>query len=78
MISMILPQETIGGNTATCTGDAPFPHNLKVLHLQVCGSAASGYYIGFICPQCGSYSRESEYFRTYEQAEKALKSGTFC
>lgn len=32
----------------------------------------NAYYIGTEC-ECGPYSRESEYFKTQEEAEKALK-----
>ena len=46
------------------------------LDLQVLSSAA-GYYIGFMCPECGPYSRESGYFRDREQAETALDLGGF-
>ena len=76
MIQIALPGETVGGDTVTCIGDDTYSHDPEVLHLQVCSSYA-GYYVGFFCPQCGPYSRESGYYRTYEQAEKALKSGAF-
>ncbi len=42
------------------------------LYLKVCHSNA-GYYLGYECPGCGPYSRETGYFRTYEQAERELK-----
>jgi hypothetical protein len=38
--------------------------------------SAAGYYIGTQC-ECGPYSRESGYYRTYEEAESALNSGSF-
>lgn len=38
---------------------------------EVCQSAA-GYYIGTMC-DCGPYSRESGYYRTFAAAEKDLK-----
>jgi len=38
------------------------------LKLQICHSQA-GYYLGFFCPYCGPYSRESEYFRSRVEAE---------
>jgi hypothetical protein len=41
------------------------------LKLEVCRSGA-GYYLGTWC-NCGPYSRESGYFGTEEEAEKALK-----
>jgi len=43
------------------------------LDIQVLCSAA-GYYIGFFCPECGPYSRESGYFRSREEADSALNS----
>jgi hypothetical protein len=46
------------------------------LALQVLSSAA-GYYLGFFCPYCGPYSRESGYFRSREEAETALDLGGF-
>mgnify|MGYP003594745806 CR=1 FL=1 len=39
---------------------------------KVCRSNA-GYYVGKECPNCGPYSRESGYHKTYESAEKELK-----
>ena len=39
--------------------------------------SAAGYYIGFFCPECGPYSRESGYYRSYEEAEKALNTGAY-
>ena len=36
--------------------------------------SAAGYYLGFFCPQCGPYSRESDYFRKREAANAALAS----
>lgn len=46
------------------------------LPAQVLMSGA-GYYIGTFCPNCGPYSRESGYYATREEAEIALKNGTF-
>ena len=39
--------------------------------LKVCQSAA-GYYVGRFCPECGPYSRDSDYFKTREQAQSYL------
>ena len=39
--------------------------------------SAAGYYIGFWCHRCGPYSRESGYYRSYEEAEKALNTGAY-
>lgn len=33
----------------------------------------AGYYIGTFCDNCGPHSRESDYFRTREDAEAELK-----
>ena len=46
------------------------------LEIQVCKSMA-GYYVGFWCGACGPYSRESGYYRNYEEAEKALSTGSY-
>lgn len=42
---------------------------LEVLH------SGGGYYIGYWCPECGPYGRESSYYSTRQDAEAALKSG---
>ena len=39
--------------------------------------SAAGYYVGFWCENCGPYSRESGYYRSYEEAEKALSTGSY-
>lgn len=67
---MVLPKETVyGGAPITCPdcgAEVPGP--------QVMSSAA-GYYIGYGGCHCGPvYSRESDYFRTYEEAEKVLQA----
>ncbi len=60
----MLPGETIrNGASDECCG--------KKLELQVLHSAA-GYYIGTYCPQCGPYSRESDYYSTFAEAQLAL------
>ncbi|MHA1344958.1 MAG: hypothetical protein ACTSO3_01025 [Candidatus Heimdallarchaeaceae archaeon] len=53
-------------NEATCI-DCASALPLKVLHSN------AGYYIGTFCSCCGPYSRESEYFKTRDEAEKELK-----
>ena len=64
----MIPGETIlSGAPSTC------PDCQIRLVLQVCRSAA-GYYLGTYC-NCGPYSRESEYFDSREEAEKALMVG---
>ena len=40
-------------------------------------SGAAGYYIGFFCPECGFYSRESGYFHSRDEAETAFDLGDF-
>ncbi len=40
--------------------------------------SAAGYYIGFFCDNCGPYSRESGYYRSYEEAKYALDNGLYC
>lgn len=47
------------------------------LPLKVCHSAA-GYYIGWFCPNCGPYGRDSvEYYRTHEVATRAMTTETY-
>ena len=46
------------------------------LAVKVCVSGA-GFYIGFFCPHCGPYSRESGYYSNREEAEHALNSGNY-
>lgn len=41
------------------------------LELKICRSAA-GHYLGYFCPQCGPYSRETGYFNSHQDAERAL------
>lgn len=38
--------------------------------------SGAGYYIGFWC-NCGLYSKESGYYRTRKEAEKAFNSKEF-
>lgn len=64
----MLPGEIPVTETVTCCGD-PLP--LEVLR------SAAGHYIGRFCPGCGPYSRESDYYPTYEKACAALASNTF-
>lgn len=61
---MTIPGETIlTGAPAECCGQR--------LELEVLRSAA-GWYIGTRCPNCGPYSRESEYFYSEADANKAI------
>ena len=67
---MTLPGECVGEPTTIC-------HECSTeLAIDIQKSAA-GYYVGFFCPTCGPYSRESGYYRTYEEAEKALSTGSY-
>lgn len=62
---MALYGELAGYNeSVTCSCGVVMP--LEVLH------SGGGYYLGYFCPKCGPYSRESGYFRTEEEADKAL------
>lgn len=45
----------------------------KVVLVNKVMSSAAGHYIGTSC-DCGPYSRESDYFKSHEAAEKALKT----
>ena len=67
---MTLPEECISDSRTIC-----FECN-TVLTIQVLCSAA-GYYIGFFCPECGPYSRESGYFHSRDEAETVLDLGDF-
>jgi NAD-dependent SIR2 family protein deacetylase len=44
----------------------------KKLQLRVCRSNA-GYYLGYYCPDCGPYSRETVYYPKESQAETDLE-----
>ena len=67
---MTLPGECVNSINTTC-------HECGTeLNIGLQKSAA-GYYIGFWCPECGPYSRESGYYCCYEEAEKALSAGVY-
>jgi len=67
---MTLPGECVNSISTTC-------HECGTeLNIGVQKSAA-GYYVGFWCPECGPYSRESNYYRSCEEAEKALSTGSY-
>lgn len=66
----MLPGETIlSGAEDTCDCGIKLP-------FQVCQSPA-GFYIGTQCSECGPWSRESDYFKTRELAQKALDENTW-
>lgn len=63
----MIPGETIlTGAPETCS-DCHITPKLSVYS----SPGGAGYYIGTYC-ECGPYSRESDYFKTRELAEKAL------
>lgn len=64
----MIPGETVGAKTTKCR------ECNQTLIIKVCHSWG-GYYIGFRCPNCGPYSRESDYYKTQKEAEEALKNG---
>ena len=69
--NMTIPGETVAtGASKTCEDCSSNP-TLGVY------SSAAGWYIGYMCPKCGPYSRESNYYKTYKDAEKALESGNY-
>ena len=66
----MLPGECVGDTTEVCFDCR------SEMAIKICTSAA-GHYLGFICPKCGPYSRESGYFPTKEDAQAALDSGAY-
>jgi hypothetical protein len=67
---MTLPGECVNARETIC-------HECGTeLEIDIQKSAA-GFYIGFWCGRCGPYSRESGYYRSYEDAEKALSTGSY-
>ena len=68
---MTLPGECVNDIKTTC-------HECGTeLNIDIQKSAA-GYYVGFFCNECGPYSRESGYYRSYEEAENDLSKGTYA
>ena len=68
--SMTLPGECVNDTQTACMECG------TALDIQVLCSAA-GYYVGFFCPHCGPYSRESGYYASREEAEQALSNGFY-
>lgn len=64
---MTLQGEIVGESKTTCINCG------EEMEAKVCRSAA-GWYIGFFCGNCGPYSRESGYYRTMEEATKAMQT----
>jgi hypothetical protein len=67
---MTLPNECVNDTQTACMECG------TALDIQVLCSAA-GYYVGFFCPHCGPYSRESGYYSSREEAEVDLSSGCY-
>jgi len=67
---MTLPSECVNETQTVCMECG------KTIDLRVHCSVA-GYYIGFCCPNCGPYSRESGYFHSRNEAETVLDLGDF-
>lgn len=63
---MALPGETVGPYGTRCEDCG----NWLIIGVQ---HSNAGYYVGYWCDNDGPYSRESGYYRTFEEAEKALK-----
>jgi hypothetical protein len=66
----MLPGECVNDTVETCF-DCRADMEIKVL------SSAAGYYLGFMCPNCGPYSRESGYFADAFSAKAALATGSY-
>lgn len=63
----MLPGETVAtGAPSTCSDCG------NELELEVCRSGG-GYFLGYFCGQHGQHSRETGYFRSEEEAKKALE-----
>lgn len=67
---MVAPGECVNDVVTTCSGCK------TKLNVDVYRSPA-GYYIGFFCPNCGPYSRESGYYASYCDAKRALISKNY-
>ena len=66
-INEVIAGETVGGSpSTTCDCGTEMP-----LAVQQSGA---GYYLGYFCPKCGPYSRESGYYRTREEAESNMEA----
>lgn len=66
----MLDGETIATGAPKVCPDCKTKVKVQVL------SSNAGYYIGTSC-DCGPYSRESGYYKTREQAQKALDKGDY-
>lgn len=67
---MTLPGECVNDTETECF-DCEEPMKIGVYQ------SGAGFYIGFFCKNCGPYSRESLYYGSRANAEKALKDKTY-
>lgn len=67
---MTLPGETISTGASPRCEDC---HKMPKIDVY---STPAGYYVGTYC-DCGPYSRESDYYRDHESAQRALNSGAY-
>jgi hypothetical protein len=68
---MTLPGECVGPTATIC-------HECGTELLIGVLKSAAGYCLGFFCNECVTpYSRESGYYRTFQEAESALNIGTY-
>ena len=75
---MTLPGETVATGAKlpeVCPPDEVYAACGEPIRLQVCKTPA-GYYIGYRCA-CTPWTRESGYYRTRDEAEKALAEGGY-
>lgn len=63
---MAIEGELSGTQGVFCSCGAELPFEV----LQ----SAAGFYLGYFCPNCGPWSRESEYFPSQKTAEAFMKS----
>lgn len=63
----MLPGECVGINGAECDCG-------EKLELEILRSNGGWYYLGYFCPQCGPFSRETTYLASREEAEKVLNN----
>ena len=68
--------ETIATVAPTKCEDCGDLLKLEVLRSNSNAYIGTEFYIGTSC-DCGPYSRDSGYYRTYKQAERALLSGEY-
>jgi len=59
------------GETISTGAPNPCPECNLLMNFKVCVSNG-GYYVGTQC-KCGPYSRETGYYLTHQEADKALK-----